>query len=77
MSFLLAMTLYPNVQQRAQEELDALLGSPSADRRLPELTDRQNLPYINALIKEVWRWNPSTPLGMPSEPSRCSLLIGS
>ncbi|TFY60461.1 hypothetical protein EVG20_g7406 [Dentipellis fragilis] len=64
LSFLLAMLMYPNVQTRAQAELDALLDPPDASSsRLPTLDDRPRLPYVNALIKEVWRWNPSVPLG--------------
>ncbi|KAA1478712.1 cytochrome P450 [Dentipellis sp. KUC8613] len=65
LSFLLAMVVYPDVQTRAQAELDALLGSPDGSSlRLPTLDDRARLPYVNALIKEVWRWNPSVPLGL-------------
>ncbi|TFY80566.1 hypothetical protein EWM64_g3446 [Hericium alpestre] len=67
MSFLLAMLLHPDVQRRAQAELDALLGLPSSasGSRIPSVHDRVNLPYINALVKEVWRWNPSVPVGLP------------
>ncbi|KAI0052063.1 cytochrome P450 [Auriscalpium vulgare] len=66
LSFLLAMLLYPDVQRRAQAELDAVLGPPSSDGgcRLPAVSDRDNLPYLSALVKEVWRWNPSVPLGL-------------
>ncbi|KAI0062807.1 cytochrome P450 [Artomyces pyxidatus] len=66
LSFLLAMLLYPDVQRCAQAELDAVLGPPSASAggRLPVVEDRDNLPYVSALIKEVWRWNPSVPLGL-------------
>ncbi|KZP12803.1 cytochrome P450 [Athelia psychrophila] len=61
-SFILAMTLNPAVQARAHAELDALIGK---DVRLPTFTDRQYLPYVNAIVKEVLRWNPSVPLGLP------------
>jgi cytochrome P450 len=60
------MTLYPEVQAKAQTELARVLGDPhSPDHltRLPTLSDRDNLPYISAIVKEVWRWNPSVPLG--------------
>lgn len=56
------MTLNPSIQSHAQAELDAVLG-PGV-YRLPTFTDRERLPYIDALVKEVWRWNPSVPLGM-------------
>ncbi|KZV73911.1 cytochrome P450 [Peniophora sp. CONT] len=60
-SLLLAMSLYPAIQTRAQTELDALL---STEARLPTLDDRPHLPYIDGLMKELWRWNPSVPLGL-------------
>ncbi|KAG2064540.1 cytochrome P450 [Suillus decipiens] len=52
-SFFLAMTLYPDVQRKAQAEIDAVIGPD----RLPSFTDRASLPYIEALAKEVLRWN--------------------
>ena len=59
-SFFLTMTLFPEVQRKAQEEIDTVIGTD----RLPVLADRDNLPYVNALCKEVMRWNPVAPLGM-------------
>ena len=59
MTFLLAMILHPEVQARAQAELDSELGGS----RLPELSDRNSLPYINLVMKEVLRWRTVTPLG--------------
>ncbi|EPQ51619.1 cytochrome P450 [Gloeophyllum trabeum ATCC 11539] len=59
-SFILAMTLFPEIQEKAQRELDAVIGS-----RLPEFTDRPQLPYIDAILREVMRWYPVTPSGMP------------
>ena len=53
------MVLNPLVQARAQQEIDAVVGTD----RLPTIADRKNLPYIGALVKEVLRWNPVTPLG--------------
>ncbi|EKM77276.1 hypothetical protein AGABI1DRAFT_77728 [Agaricus bisporus var. burnettii JB137-S8] len=58
-SFFMAMALYPNVQKKAQAELDQVLGS-----RLPEFNDRPSLPYINALLKECARWQLVTPLAI-------------
>ncbi|TFK56140.1 cytochrome P450 [Heliocybe sulcata] len=60
-TFYLAMTLYPEVQRKAQAEIDAVVGND----RLPNHQDRQHLPYVEALVKEVLRWNPVTPLGVP------------
>ena len=55
------MGLYPEVQKKAQAEIDAVVGTD----RLPDIEDRPSLPYINALIKELMRWNLVTPLGKP------------
>jgi cytochrome P450 len=55
------MTTYPNVQRKAQEEIDRVVGP----HRLPGFQDRQSLPYNDALVKEVLRWHPITPMGLP------------
>ena len=59
-SFILAMLLYPEVQKKAQEELDRVVGTD----RLPTFADRDNLPYLEALVSEVHRWMPVSPMGM-------------
>ncbi|EJD39103.1 cytochrome P450, partial [Auricularia subglabra TFB-10046 SS5] len=69
MSFFLAMTLYPDVQRKAQEEVDAL----TSRERLPVYADRERLPYINALVKELHRWHPVAPLGK-TRPLYCGVL---
>ncbi|KAK1220118.1 hypothetical protein PQX77_017157 [Marasmius sp. AFHP31] len=60
-SFLLAMILHPEVQAKAREELDAVVGRG----RLPDFTDRGSLPYIDGIVKETLRWSPVAPLGLP------------
>ncbi|OCH88068.1 cytochrome P450 [Obba rivulosa] len=60
-AFFAAMVLYPDVQKIAQEELTAVVGSD----RLPEFSDRESLPYVNAVVKECTRWMPVNPLGVP------------
>ena len=62
-AFFLAIALYPEVQKKAQKELDAVVGT----ERLPDFSDRPSLPYINAIIKELLRWHPATPLGVPHQ----------
>lgn len=57
-SFFLMMAVYPEVQSKAQAELDAVI---SRDR-LARIEDRSSLPYIEALIKELHRFRPITPL---------------
>lgn len=60
-SFVLAMTMHPEIQKKAQEELDRIIGPD----RLPTWEDRDQLPYIDAILKETLRWNTATPLGVP------------
>ena len=50
-TFFLAMVCYPEVQKKAQTELDKVL-----DGRLPEHSDLFSLPYLLALVKEVYRY---------------------
>ncbi|QPG99207.1 hypothetical protein C2857_001197 [Epichloe festucae Fl1] len=58
MSFVLAMMVFPEVQRKAQEEIDNVLGSI----RFPQYTDRARLPYVNALLWETQRWMPVVPI---------------
>ncbi|KAI0071515.1 cytochrome P450 monooxygenase [Panus rudis PR-1116 ss-1] len=60
-TFFLAMTRNPAVYKKMQEELDRVVGKD----RLPELDDRDSLPYVEAVVKETLRWRPPTPLGLP------------
>ncbi|TFY81372.1 hypothetical protein EWM64_g2644 [Hericium alpestre] len=57
--FFLAMAKYPEAVKKAQAEIDAVIGND----RLPTFEDRDKLPYVNALAKEVIRWGPTAPLG--------------
>ncbi|KAI9439111.1 cytochrome P450 [Lactarius indigo] len=59
--WMLAMVAYPDVQRRAQAELDAIVGRT----RIPTFSDFQHLPYIRAVVKEMLRWRSVTPLGFP------------
>ncbi|KAL9122563.1 MAG: hypothetical protein Q9187_000877 [Circinaria calcarea] len=56
-SFFLAISFRPEVQQKAQEEIDRVVGTD----RLPTWTDRENLPYVEAVFKEALRWHPVIP----------------
>lgn len=60
-AFTLAMLQFPEVQRKAQEEIDRVIGTT----RLPTIEDRENLPYIDALVKEAHRWWPIVPFGFP------------
>ena len=45
------MVCYPEVQKEAQLELDRVLNG-----KLPEHSDIASLPYLSALVKEVYRY---------------------
>ncbi|KAM5353693.1 hypothetical protein ACJ41O_000343 [Fusarium nematophilum] len=59
--FIQAIILWPEVQRRAQEEIDRVVGPD----RLPNMDDYDNLPYIRCCIKESLRWMPTVFLGVP------------
>lgn len=61
MIFMLAMVLYPEVQARAQAEIDSVIGEGL--QRLPHWEDRSSLHYVEAVLKETLRWHPAVPLG--------------
>ncbi|KAK7049406.1 hypothetical protein VNI00_006007 [Paramarasmius palmivorus] len=60
-TFFLAMTLHPTVQEKAQKEIEHILGKD----QLPTLEDRSRLPYIEAIYRETIRWSPIVPLAIP------------
>jgi cytochrome P450 len=57
--FILAMILFPEVQEKARAQLDSVVGMD----RLPAFDDRTSLPYIEAVVLETLRWNPAIPIG--------------
>ncbi|KAL3459690.1 cytochrome P450 [Aspergillus heterothallicus] len=58
-AFVQAMLLFPDVQRKAQEEIDHVVGPG----RLPVMDDLADLNYIRACMKETLRWMPTTILG--------------
>ncbi|KAF9238241.1 cytochrome P450 [Melanogaster broomeanus] len=61
-AFYLAMTLYPLVMKKAQEELASVVGTS----RLPTFADRPSLPYLEAVFTELLRWHNPAPLTIRS-----------
>lgn len=57
----LSMSMNPDVQRKAQEEIDRVVRTT----RMPTFSDRANLPYLNAIVLEVQRWHPIVPMGLP------------
>ncbi|KZS89233.1 cytochrome P450 [Sistotremastrum niveocremeum HHB9708] len=60
-NFFFYMTLHPEIQLRAQEEIDQV----TSGERLPDIRDRDKLPYVNAIFLETLRLGPSVPTGLP------------
>ena len=58
-TFFLLMTFNLDAQSKAQEEISRVVGPD----RCVKFEDKHNLPYTCALIQEVMRWHPPTPLG--------------
>jgi hypothetical protein len=58
-AFVQAMLLFPEVQRKAQAELDRIIGPD----RTPVMDDLSELQYIRACMKETLRWMPTTILG--------------
>ena len=55
------MAQHPEVLKKAQAEIDSAVGSA----RLPTFSDRENLPYVDAVVKECLRISSPVPLGEP------------
>lgn len=54
------MVIHPEIQRKAQQQLDEVLGYG----RLPSLEDRPNLPYLEAVYRELIRWKVPAPIGL-------------
>lgn len=70
--YFLALMLNPDVQQQAQDEIDRVVGSD----RLPAASDRSELPYVDAIVKETLRWHPIAPLGLPHKADADEVVEG-
>uniref|UniRef100_A0A3Q3EHL3 Cytochrome P450 2J6-like n=1 Tax=Labrus bergylta TaxID=56723 RepID=A0A3Q3EHL3_9LABR len=55
---LLYMIYYPQIQERVQAEIDAVIGSS----RAPSLNDKEDMPYTNAVVHEIQRMADIIPL---------------
>lgn len=59
--FVVAALSYPKFVPKAQKELDDVVGP----HRLPTLDDRENLPYVTAVVEESLRRRNILPSGIP------------
>ncbi|KAI0125637.1 cytochrome P450 [Xylariales sp. AK1849] len=69
--FLMAMTLHPEWQRKAQEEIDRVCGD-----RMPTTADIADLPTVRACLKETLRWRSGVPLGVPHQAERDDEYMG-
>lgn len=58
----------PKWTETARAHLDEVCGHNA--ERLPSLQDREQLPYITAIVKETLRWRPFIQTGVPHQLSR-------
>jgi len=66
-TFVLACCAFPEAMEKAQREIDAVVGS----LRSPHWDDSPQLPYINAFVKEVLRWRSVAIIGgQPHSPTQ-------
>ncbi|XP_021941273.1 methyl farnesoate epoxidase-like, partial [Zootermopsis nevadensis] len=68
----LMMLLHPDVQKNVQEEIDAVVGR----NRLPQLSDKPHLPYLEAVLMEVHRMYIITPVTGPRRVTKDTILYG-
>jgi hypothetical protein len=59
MAFLHAMFLFPHIADKVHKEIEEVTNGQC----MPQVTDRPNLPFTEAVWKEAWRWHPFFPLG--------------
>ena len=65
------MIVFPEVQRKAQEEIDRVCGD-----RLPTMDDEPNMQYIRGCVKESLRWMPGVPLGTPHAATQDDYYMG-
>ncbi|KAK7802232.1 hypothetical protein U0070_025444, partial [Myodes glareolus] len=69
---LLLLVTRPNVQRKIHKELDTVIGKD----RQPRLSDRPQLPYLEAFILEIYRYTSFVPFTIPHSTTRDTSLNG-
>ena len=62
------MIHHPGVMARAQIQIDEVVGT----ERMPTFADRPDLPYVDAIVKEILRWRTVGPLAVPRSANQVS-----
>lgn len=71
-TLVLLLVAFPDVQKKAQEEIDIVIGV----ERAPILQDFVGLTYVRALVKEIVRFRTLAPLGLPHYTTRDEIVDG-
>ncbi|KAF4813759.1 Cytochrome P450 monooxygenase yanC [Colletotrichum siamense] len=61
LTLILAFALHPEIQRKAQVEIDEVCGR----ERSPRWDDFEKMPYINCIVKEGMRWRPVAVTALP------------
>ncbi|XP_032923022.1 cytochrome P450 2J2-like [Catharus ustulatus] len=69
---LLYMAAYPHIQEKVQQEIDAVVGQC----RQPSMADKEKMPYTSAVLSEVLRVGNVVPLGVPRMATSDTTLAG-
>ncbi|NXA93245.1 CP2J6 protein, partial [Melanocharis versteri] len=69
---LLYMVIYPDIQEKVQKELDAVVGCSHVFR----YEDRKRLPYTNAVIHEIQRFSNIILIALPRRSVKDTELLG-
>lgn len=72
LQFLHVLFLFPAISERVFSEVEAV----TRGHRLPQVDDRSELPYTEAVWKEAIRWSPVIPLGIPHVNDQDEVLRG-
>ena len=59
--FTLAAVLHQDKVKILQQEIDSVVGRD----RMPTFEDTEKMPYLTAFVKEIHRWRPVLPGGVP------------
>ncbi|POS75720.1 hypothetical protein DHEL01_v205884 [Diaporthe helianthi] len=70
--FTLAAVLHPEKCRILQDEIDSVTGRD----RLPTFEDTEKMPYLAAFVKEVHRWRPVLPGGVPHAVTADDTFLG-